>query len=325
MCFPGCRHFWDAIMSDSDDLLRAKQKLSMNLDQWARFRQMPGRVQDLFIAADYFQHPDSPFDIAEILIDEPAVWQKTDQYYISLLLNGQQARPMELQLGEGRFHRANQPGSMIFSDGMRDKIFLGRGPYQVISLAIDRRHLNSRISELYGGTPDDLTALMTSPHFDAVCEQHIKGLMAICRRPGNLLAKDDLLDTIIGRFWAKTGRAAKRDGDAQVKSIRTAALEDVLDYMKLNLGRDLGRDELARIAQVSPGHFSRLFSAKIGQSPTRHLLTLRLERAQELLKQEIHLSVIEISRICGFSDQANFYHAFRHHVGCSPAKFRESR
>jgi Transcriptional regulator containing an amidase domain and an AraC-type DNA-binding HTH domain len=313
-------------MSHLDGILRAKQSLKMNLENWERFRKMPGRVQDLMIAADYFQQPDLPFDIAEIVIDEPVAWEKTDQYYISLLLNGEQARPMELELeqGEGRFLRPNQPGSMIFSDGMRDKTFLGRGPYQIISLAINRPYLHSRIQELYGGTPDDLSSLLTSPHFDSVCAQNIKRLMAICRTPGNLIVKDDLLDAIIGRLWTKTGRSAKRSQRTTARTMSATSMESVIDYMKDNLSKDLGRDELARIAQVSPGHFSRLFSSTVGHSPKHYLLLLRLERAQMLLKQNRQLPVSEISRLCGFSDQANFYHAFRDHTGCSPAKFRET-
>ena len=42
---------------------------------------------------------------------------------------------------------------------------------------------------------------------------------------------------------------------------------------------------LARAAHLSPAHFSREFRRAFGETPHRYLLTRRLERAAELLRQ----------------------------------------
>ena len=42
---------------------------------------------------------------------------------------------------------------------------------------------------------------------------------------------------------------------------------------------------LARVAHVSPAHFSREFRRAFGVTPHQYLLTRRLERAAELLAQ----------------------------------------
>jgi methylphosphotriester-DNA--protein-cysteine methyltransferase len=45
---------------------------------------------------------------------------------------------------------------------------------------------------------------------------------------------------------------------------------------------------LARAAHVSPAHFSREFKGAFGETPHQYLLTRRLERAVELLRNTDH-------------------------------------
>src|SRR5213593_506407 len=79
--------------------------------------------------------------------------------------------------------------------------------------------------------------------------------------------------------------------------------------------------QLARVAHVSPAHFSRQFRATFGETPHRYLQRRRVERAMELLR-ETDCSVTEICFDVGFSSLGTFSRTFREIVGQTPSDYR---
>ena len=78
---------------------------------------------------------------------------------------------------------------------------------------------------------------------------------------------------------------------------------------------------LARVAHVSPAHFSRQFRATFGETPHRYLQRRRVERAMELLR-ETERPVTEICFDVGFNSLGTFSRTFREIVGESPSAYR---
>ena len=78
---------------------------------------------------------------------------------------------------------------------------------------------------------------------------------------------------------------------------------------------------LARVAHVSPAHFSRQFRATFGETPHRYLQRRRVERAMELLR-ETGSPVTEICFDVGFHSLGTFSRTFREIVGESPSSYR---
>jgi AraC-like DNA-binding protein len=78
---------------------------------------------------------------------------------------------------------------------------------------------------------------------------------------------------------------------------------------------------VARVAHVSPAHFSRQFRATFGESPHRYLQRRRVERAMELLR-ETERPVTEICFDVGFSSLGTFSRTSRAVVGESPSAYR---
>ena len=74
---------------------------------------------------------------------------------------------------------------------------------------------------------------------------------------------------------------------------------------------------LARVAHVSPAHFSRQFRATFGETPHRYLQRRRVERAAFLLRGT-DLSVTEICLDVGFASLGTFSRTFRAILGESP-------
>ncbi len=93
------------------------------------------------------------------------------------------------------------------------------------------------------------------------------------------------------------------------------------DTMDRAYSRPLDVAALARVAHVSPAHFSRQFRATFGESPHRYLQRRRVERAMELLR-ETGRPVTEICFDVGFGSLGTFSRTFRAVVGESPSAYR---
>ncbi|MGL5076996.1 MAG: helix-turn-helix domain-containing protein, partial [Waterburya sp.] len=95
----------------------------------------------------------------------------------------------------------------------------------------------------------------------------------------------------------------------------------VLDYIQVNLDRDLSLTELAELAQLSSHHFGKLFKQNMGVSPHQYVLKCRIERAKELLINR-QISVVEIGQLVGFYDQSHFTNVFRRYTNLTPRQYR---
>lgn len=93
------------------------------------------------------------------------------------------------------------------------------------------------------------------------------------------------------------------------------------DTMDRAFSQPIGIAALARVAHVSPAHFSRQFRATFGESPHRYLQRRRVERAMELLR-ETGRPVTEICFDVGFSSLGTFSRTFKAVVGEPPSAYR---
>jgi AraC-like DNA-binding protein len=93
------------------------------------------------------------------------------------------------------------------------------------------------------------------------------------------------------------------------------------DAIDRDYGQPLDVPTLARIAHVSPSHFSRSFKATFGETPHRYLQRRRIERAMALLR-DTATPVTDAALIVGFGSLGTFSRTFRDIVGVSPSEYR---
>ena len=93
------------------------------------------------------------------------------------------------------------------------------------------------------------------------------------------------------------------------------------DTMDRAFAQPLDVPALARVAHISPAHFSRQFRATFGETPHRYLQRRRVERAMELLR-ETDRPVTEICFDVGFNSLGTFTRTFREIVGEPPSAYR---
>jgi AraC family transcriptional regulator len=96
----------------------------------------------------------------------------------------------------------------------------------------------------------------------------------------------------------------------------------VIDHIDLNIGRDLRLGELARIANFSPFHFHRIFSALVGETLNGYIQRRRAEKAAAVLIANPKASITEIALDCGYSGSDVFARAFKERYGMSASEWR---
>ncbi len=94
-------------------------------------------------------------------------------------------------------------------------------------------------------------------------------------------------------------------------------------FMRENLERPLGLDDLARAAGLNRHYFARAFKKASGQSPMHALTLMRMEAARDLLRCTA-LPLKYISAKTGFADEAHMSHTFRRLAGCAPGSLRRA-
>jgi transcriptional regulator GlxA family with amidase domain len=98
-------------------------------------------------------------------------------------------------------------------------------------------------------------------------------------------------------------------------------LRQARDTMDRDYAKPLDVPALARVALMSPGHFSRSFRSAYGETPHAYLMTRRIERAKALLRRG-DLSVTEICFEVGCTSLGSFSSRFSELVGEAPSAYR---
>ncbi len=118
----------------------------------------------------------------------------------------------------------------------------------------------------------------------------------------------------------------------KANGLSQSQIRRVIDYMKVNLSRDLSILDLATLADMSKSHFSRSFKQSVGIAPYRYLMHQRVERAKQLLKQQAlkqqslkqqAISISDIALDCGFANQSHLTKVFRQIVGVTPKAYQK--
>jgi transcriptional regulator GlxA family with amidase domain len=107
--------------------------------------------------------------------------------------------------------------------------------------------------------------------------------------------------------------------DAQLAD--RAPLRETQEWILDNLERPLAVPELARRANLSTRHFSRVFREEVGATPARYVERMRIARARGLL-EVTGLPMGEVARRCGFTTVETFLRSFGRVLGVSPGEYR---
>ncbi|PLP56285.1 AraC family transcriptional regulator [Mesorhizobium loti] len=98
---------------------------------------------------------------------------------------------------------------------------------------------------------------------------------------------------------------------------RNARLRRLLDFLERALAENVEVSDMAAFEKISAREVQRLFKTHLGVSPKAYHRRLRLQRAQDLLRQT-DMPVTEVASSCGFSSGADFSRAYRREFARRP-------
>ena len=101
-------------------------------------------------------------------------------------------------------------------------------------------------------------------------------------------------------------------------------IDYALEYLQSNFTKEITLSEIAERYFVSAEHFSRVFKQKTGFNFSEYLNILRLQKAEQMLKQLNTSPITEIAESCGFNDSNYFSLKFKKYFGVSPKRFQKS-
>ena len=70
-------------------------------------------------------------------------------------------------------------------------------------------------------------------------------------------------------------------------------------------------------------YISKIFKSETGDTPIRHLINIRLEKAKELLSAGCPDSVQEVAALVGYDDAYHFSKLFKKRFGITPTQARK--
>jgi len=102
------------------------------------------------------------------------------------------------------------------------------------------------------------------------------------------------------------------------------SLAPALNYINDNYTKRLYIDTLAKMCNLSPTHFNRIFLSVMGVTPHYFINRLRINNACELLLTTSD-SILSISEAVGFFSISSFNRCFLQTMGVSPRTYRNTR
>ena len=93
-------------------------------------------------------------------------------------------------------------------------------------------------------------------------------------------------------------------------------------YVQAHFSEPLSLNEVADKLGVSPAYLSSIFKSERGESYSKFVLRLRMERAALLLQTYAAGKVGNIATEVGYSSPKHFYAVFKDYFGMTPNEYR---
>jgi AraC family transcriptional regulator len=216
--------------------------------------------------------------------------------------------------------------SIVFTPSFQKVAWMWRQETGIIQIQIFQDYL-SKLETTQGWNTKLITSLDAFNTYDPIVSEigHFLAniLLGKARIPkpdyidalAQLLVKH-LIEFHAGGSQSDAPSLEKRNSDKTWSLVRAAR------FIREHPGDDIKIRDIAKIANLSPFYFTKLFKSKFGISPHQYLLKTRIARAQNLLS-ETSFPLSEIAEQCGFSTQSHFTSAFHNSTGMTPRKFRK--
>jgi len=97
-------------------------------------------------------------------------------------------------------------------------------------------------------------------------------------------------------------------------------IKRAIEYMTVYYNAKISISDICREIHLSPYYFIRMFKEATGLSPHEFILSIRVSKAEELLKKGSPIQ--EVAKLCGFVNSAHFSNHFKRVMGMPPSEYK---
>ncbi len=233
-----------------------------------------------------------------------------DKYMIGVCLHGESYFTMdnqEYKMTKGMICLI--PANTVHSC----KSFEIEGKWQYLTCFIPKEFFNTVVSSIYESNDD----FSFKKYFieDTKLAEYLEEIIKSTLNSEKVF--DDEIISFITLFCEKY-----ISFENKIKTFKNEKFEVLFTYLKeeqYNL-KELSFYDMAKVMNMNPYYFHRIFSKSIGLTPQTFINFLRVSKATKLLQN--YDSLADVALECGFYDQAHFTKEFKKYHGITPTRYK---
>lgn len=141
-----------------------------------------------------------------------------------------------------------------------------------------------------------------------------------CKRSDHIALMLDSLEIQIAALLLRECKTNMKKVFLRVDDV-DSYIRRAMEYIRTYFSSNITIEDICSEIHVSPYHFIRMFKKKVGLSPHRYLMQVRIEKAMELLNSRCYTNA-EIASVCGFASIPHFSSTFKEITGISPEGYK---
>lgn len=146
---------------------------------------------------------------------------------------------------------------------------------------------------------------------------------AVCRQGRYFMLKAYLMQMMLLVIREQCEPVERMGGYAFESVNKKYIVEQMVNYFEDHYSEKISLDQIAENMYLSPFYISKIFKSETGDTPIRHLINIRLEKARELLESGCEGSIQEVAASVGYDDAYHFSKLFKKRYGISPSQARK--
>lgn len=240
----------------------------------------------------------------------PAVRKDFLIHYITRGKGSYRVGEQSYELGAGEYFLIC-PGTTTFYQADKDD------PWSYLWIGFNGMRAPAYLEYLHLNQSDRLTGRCENREFLTGCVREMLAAKELTH--ANELKRQGQLYLFLAELAAcsrEEAGAAEYDYPVQVY------VEHALRYMEEHYQEGIRVRDVADFVGLNRSYLANSFKKLIGESPQEYLIRIRMEKAEELLKQTKD-SIAAVAGTVGYDDPMTFSRVFKRERGVSPKEYRE--
>ncbi|MBR5307151.1 MAG: helix-turn-helix transcriptional regulator [Clostridia bacterium] len=152
---------------------------------------------------------------------------------------------------------------------------------------------------------------------------NINGIMRIYENLINLADKNSpaARELVLELLYSVNAEISKRNYE-RLKPVNNAC-ETALLYMRQNADKQITLEELSNLVHLEKSYFVRLFRQTTGKTPIEALISIRLDKANDLIANT-DMKICDIAPLCGYNTVSFFISSYKERYGVTPREHRRN-